>query len=352
MSTTADPGRWLYELLAPAYDRLSGEGTLYAIARARTIQLLHLRPGATVLDVACGTGRNHELIQERIGPSGRLVGLDRSPRMLQRARERAARQGWNNVELIETDVTNLTPELLDELGVATPTAGFDAVLCTLGLTVIPDWRNAWRAMLNLVHPGGRIAIMDAGYPDRPGQAGETVALRPVAWLLCRLFAAAPRRQPWQLVAKDTDNAVEARYTLGYIGVAAGTRSARGRPRGTPAATRLAEHTDHGGGPPRVRRLTATALEQFGPGAIPRASAWPGAESPARNDVGCRVCSSCYPRDASRAQSTPVSRCDPSRLASRVVRRDPTRLTSGPFKPCTATEVQGRLSDETRSQIAC
>jgi demethylmenaquinone methyltransferase/2-methoxy-6-polyprenyl-1,4-benzoquinol methylase len=241
MSTTADPRRWLYELLAPAYDRLSGEATLYAVARARTIELLQLRPGATVLDVACGTGRNHELILERIGPSGRLVGVDRSPRMLQRARERAAHQGWSNVALVETDVTNLTPELLDELGVDPPSAGFDAVLCTLGLTVIPDWRKAWQAMLRLVQPGGRIAIMDAGYPGCAGQAGETAVLRPVAWLLCRLFAADPRRQPWQLVAKDTDNVVEERYTLGYIGVAAGTRSARGRPRGTPAATRLAEH---------------------------------------------------------------------------------------------------------------
>lgn len=217
----ADPGRWLYELLAPAYDRLSGEATLYRVARARTIELLQLRPGATVIDIACGTGRNHELIQQHIGPSGRLIGVDRSPRMLQRARGRAVQHGWSNVELIETDVTNLTPELLEELGGTPPPSGFDAVLCTLGLTVIPDWRKAWQAMLNLVRPGGRIAIMDAGYPAHPGQAGETAALRPVAWLLCRLFAADPHRQPWQLVAKDTDNAVEERYTFGYIGVAAG-----------------------------------------------------------------------------------------------------------------------------------
>lgn len=40
MSTTPDPGRWLYELLAPVFDRLSGEATLYATARARTIEPL------------------------------------------------------------------------------------------------------------------------------------------------------------------------------------------------------------------------------------------------------------------------------------------------------------------------
>jgi ubiquinone/menaquinone biosynthesis C-methylase UbiE len=218
----ADPGRWLYELLAPAYDRVSGEAMLYATARARAIELLHLRPGTTVLDVACGTGRNHEHIQQRIGPSGRLVGADRSPRMLQQARERAAHHRWSNIKLVETDVTNLTLELLDEGGNAAPSAGFDAVLCTLGLTVIPDWRSAWQAMLALVRPGGRIAIMDAGYPAKPGQAGEAVALRPVAWLLCRLFAADPRRQPWELVGTDTDDPTAEQHTWGYIGVAAGT----------------------------------------------------------------------------------------------------------------------------------
>jgi demethylmenaquinone methyltransferase/2-methoxy-6-polyprenyl-1,4-benzoquinol methylase len=218
----ADPGRWLYELLAPVYDRVSGEAPLYSTARARTIELLQLRPGATVIDVACGTGRNHEHIQQCIGPAGRLVGVDRSAAMLRRARERAAHHRWSNVELVETDVTNLTPGLFDEGGNAPPSAGFDAVLCTLGLSVISDWRSAWQAMLALVRPGGRIAIMDAGYPAKRGQAGEAVALRPVAWLLCRLFAADPRRQPWELVGTDTDDPTAERHTWGYIGVAAGT----------------------------------------------------------------------------------------------------------------------------------
>jgi S-adenosylmethionine-diacylgycerolhomoserine-N-methlytransferase len=224
-TTPVDPGRILYELLAPIYDWSSGEGPLYATARARTIELLRLRPGASVLDVACGTGRNHELIEQRIGTSGRLIGVDRSPRMLKRARVRIARRGWNNVHLAESDVTHLTPECLDALGVPPPDGGFDAVLCTLGLTVIADWQSAWRAMLALVRPGGRIAVMDAGYPARPGQAGEMVAVRPVAWLLCRLFAADPHRQPWQLVDSDTDNPIVERFTLGYIGVAAGSTRA-------------------------------------------------------------------------------------------------------------------------------
>lgn len=221
-TTPADPGRWLYELLAPFYDRCSGEAVLYAPARARAVELLNLRPGSTVLDIACGTGRNHEAILERIGADGRLVGVDRSPRMLHRARNRAARHKWTNLQLAQGDVTHLTPARLEALGVTSPADGFDTVLCTLGLTVIPDWRAAWLSMVALACAGGRVAIMDAGYPAQRGHAGETVPLRPVAWLLCRLFAADPRREPWRLVAPDTQEATEELFTLGYIGVAAGT----------------------------------------------------------------------------------------------------------------------------------
>jgi demethylmenaquinone methyltransferase/2-methoxy-6-polyprenyl-1,4-benzoquinol methylase len=220
--TLADPAGLLYRLLGPVYDRISGEGRLYEIARARTVDLLHLRPGASVLDIACGTGRNHALIQERIGPAGRLVGVDRSTSMLRQARRRALKHEWTNVTLVNTDASGLNADRLTALGIETRPGGFDAVLCTLGLSVIPDWEGAWRSMLSLTRPGGRIAVMDAGYPRRPGAAGEAVLARPLAWLLCRLFAADPRRQPWRLVGRDTRDATEDRYTLGYIGVAAGT----------------------------------------------------------------------------------------------------------------------------------
>ncbi len=76
---TADPARRLYELAAPVYDWISAERLLYAAARARAIEFLRPRPGAAVLDLACGTGRNFELIEQRISPSGRLAGIDRSP---------------------------------------------------------------------------------------------------------------------------------------------------------------------------------------------------------------------------------------------------------------------------------
>src|SRR5262249_52309762 len=88
-----------YRLRARRYDRLA---PLTHHLRARAVERLRLRAGQTVIDVACGTGLTFALIEERIGPHGRLIGVDLSPEMLSHARERVAINGWRNVRLIES----------------------------------------------------------------------------------------------------------------------------------------------------------------------------------------------------------------------------------------------------------
>jgi len=72
--------------------------------RLRTIDRLGLRPGDTVLDVACGTGLSFAPLLERIGPEGRLIGIEVSPEMIALARERCEQQDWRNVTLIESAI--------------------------------------------------------------------------------------------------------------------------------------------------------------------------------------------------------------------------------------------------------
>jgi ubiquinone/menaquinone biosynthesis C-methylase UbiE len=208
---TTAPIRRRYGRLAPLYDWANLEPVLYAEARAHAVELLDLQPGARVLDVACGTGANFALIERRIGPSGRLVGLDLTARMLDRARARAVRAGWHNVELREADVCRLAPGFF--------AAPFDAALCTLGLSVVPHWLQAWEAMRFSVRPGGRLAIMDAGYPD---PSGDAVPARLLAWTLSRLFAADCSRRPLRLLERDTRAATSRRFTRAWVTVAAGT----------------------------------------------------------------------------------------------------------------------------------
>jgi ubiquinone/menaquinone biosynthesis C-methylase UbiE len=204
-----------YGRIASIYDRANLEGTLYAGARTRAIELLELRPGARVLDVACGTGANFALIEQRIGPSGELVGIDLTPQMLNQARGRVLRHGWANVLLREADVCELAAEDLGE--------PFDAAVCTLGLSVIPEWQRAWVAMLALVRPGGRLALMDAGNPDR-ARLGEAAIPRPFAWFMSRLFVADCARRPWRSLERNTDTPVAETFTWGWVTAAAGAKA--------------------------------------------------------------------------------------------------------------------------------
>src|SRR5215813_9089883 len=64
--------------------------------RLRAVQALGLRTGDTVIDMACGTGLNFPLLQQAIGPGGRILGVDLTDAMLTRAQARIEANGWSN----------------------------------------------------------------------------------------------------------------------------------------------------------------------------------------------------------------------------------------------------------------
>ncbi len=218
-----------YRLLAGVYDRAPLDCLAHARARRRAIELLRLRPGQIVIDVACGTGANLSMLSQRVGDGGRVIGLDYSEDMLDRARVKA--RAWSNIAVVRLDAAHLSTERLRQADLLDSEQEVDAALCTLGLSVIPAWGDAYRAMLTAVREGGRISIMDNGYPPDRGSAGEVVSLRPFWWIACRIARADPMRRPWLRLVNDVDDAVVERFAAGYVCVAAGTvrRSAAAQP---------------------------------------------------------------------------------------------------------------------------
>src|ERR1700694_5628720 len=85
-----------YRREAESYDRRTA---VFHRWRRRLVDLLPLRSGDVVLDVGCGSGLCFPLLQARIGPGGRIVGIDQSPQMLATARSRIKTEGWANVTL-------------------------------------------------------------------------------------------------------------------------------------------------------------------------------------------------------------------------------------------------------------
>ena len=89
--------------MAKTYDQSTLGGDYY---RRQAVARLAPARGEVIIDVGCGTGLNFAAIRQAIGPSGRLIGVEQSPGMLDRARTRIERQGWSNVELVHSDAAH------------------------------------------------------------------------------------------------------------------------------------------------------------------------------------------------------------------------------------------------------
>ena len=116
-----------------------------------------LRAGDRVMDAGAGTGFAAMAIAHRIGPAGRVLAVDISPRMLEQARALASAEGLQNVDTLEADVSDL-----HEL----PASSFDVVVCSAGLLYMPVARalQQWRRLLKA---DGVVAFstMRAGSPS-------------------------------------------------------------------------------------------------------------------------------------------------------------------------------------------
>lgn len=207
-----------YSSFARAYDVLSGEWPVYRAGRVTGIGALQLRRGALVLDIGCGTGLNIPLIREVVGPTGRVVGVDASAKMLAQARAKARRRGWLNIDLVNADATTLKPGWLHRR--PTPEGGPDgaeAVLFTYSLSVMSNWPKAWRAATAAARPGARVAVVDMRTPT-----GPATVLSPLARLACLLGGSDITAHPWTALERDCTDVQAWSLRGGHIQVRAGT----------------------------------------------------------------------------------------------------------------------------------
>ena len=205
-------------LTAVLYDVFSGERPFYHAARRAAVDSLRLSYGDRVLVLGCGTGLDLPLLQQAVGPSGAIVAVDRSSMMLRaagrRARTRlsgARRFDWPEVRLVQADLVRARTVLPpDEPPV-------DAVLAVNTLSLIPDWRTAWRAGVAAARPGARVAVADIGEPTASNPA-MTLWSKVISFIGGGVLSA----HPWTAVDQEADD-VEARaWWAGHVQLRSGS----------------------------------------------------------------------------------------------------------------------------------
>ena len=163
-------------------------------------------PGETVLDLGSGGGIDVFLAAPQVGPTGRVIGVDMTPEMLERARSTAAKHGFTNVEFRHGRLEALPVE----------DGTVDAVTSNCVINLVPDKGQVFREVARVLKPGGRLVVSDIVL-DRP--LPEKIANDLYAWVGC--VAGAMRREDYfaALAAAGLGD-IEVLRDVDYVGILA------------------------------------------------------------------------------------------------------------------------------------
>jgi len=134
------------------HERLIRQAARFAPLTERLFREAGISPGQSVLDLGSGVGDVAMLAARLVGPSGKVVGIERDPRSVARAMNRVAQAGLHNVSFSQCDVNRIRSD-----------EPFDAAVGRMILEFVPDPVDVVRSLSHLVRPGGILAFQEPSH---------------------------------------------------------------------------------------------------------------------------------------------------------------------------------------------
>lgn len=152
-------------------ESLSKEVTNMSMGCGNPAAIANLKPGEVVLDLGSGGGIDAFLAARKVGPQGKVIGLDMTAEMINRARENAKKIGLTNVEF----------KLGEMEAIPLPDDSVDVVISNCVINLSPDKDSVFREIFRVLKPKGRIAVSDI---VTQGPLPKFITQNAEAWTSC------------------------------------------------------------------------------------------------------------------------------------------------------------------------